>query len=51
MNEKTNIEINSSPEGNIAPSTLRTISSFAGFATETYLGKQKGSQYKYYDNI
>lgn len=41
MNEKANIENNSSPEGNIAPSTLRTISSFAGFATETYLGKEK----------
>lgn len=27
----------SNPEGNIAPSTLRTITTFAGFATETYL--------------
>lgn len=27
-----------SPEGNIAPSTLRVLSSFVGFASETYLG-------------
>ncbi|RCH91266.1 hypothetical protein CU098_007560, partial [Rhizopus stolonifer] len=27
----------SNPEGSIAPSTLRTLTAFAGFATETYL--------------
>lgn len=42
MDEVTKIrnELNTSPEGNIAPSTLRTITTFAGFATETYLGKK-----------
>lgn len=38
MKQETDIDY--SPEGAIAPSTLRTLSSFAGFATETYLGKK-----------
>jgi hypothetical protein len=28
-----------SPEGSIAPSTLRALTAFTGFASETYLGK------------
>ena len=35
----------SSPEGSIAPSTLRALTSFTGFATEIYLGKlRKGKE-------
>jgi hypothetical protein len=30
-----------SPEGSIAPSTLRALTVFAGFASETYLGKKR----------
>ncbi|GAA5806777.1 hypothetical protein MFLAVUS_000125 [Mucor flavus] len=37
ITQKSSVPFASNPEGNIAPSTLRTISSFAGFATETYL--------------
>lgn len=36
---KAKYDLNS-PEGSIAPSTLRTISAFTGFATETYLGNR-----------
>jgi hypothetical protein len=38
VNTKINAHLNS-PEGNISPSTLRALTTFAGFATETYLGK------------
>ncbi|KAG2236080.1 Frag1/DRAM/Sfk1 family-domain-containing protein [Thamnidium elegans] len=37
ITQKSSVPFASNPEGNIAPSTLRTISAFAGFATETYL--------------
>ncbi|KAI8967547.1 Frag1/DRAM/Sfk1 family-domain-containing protein [Mycotypha africana] len=35
--QSSSVPFVSNPEGNIAPSTLRTITTFVGFVTETYL--------------
>lgn len=35
----THILQSNSPEGNIAPSTLRVFTAFTGFVSEIYLGK------------
>lgn len=35
-----------SPEGNIDASTLRTLAMLRGFATETYLGKDRPKKKK-----